>query len=165
MPVPDLKAWLEAMPPESEIESRISEVENELELLRAIKQIQTHALSSEAERTPPAPTRTEAPQAPSQNGALPPEVEALRSRLSEPRIRIIRAILDHRNSRATIPEVVNALGDPKDRPNVASNMQRMIKARLLSRVGRGRYGVTPNAAQLVRSLPDDDDPDVGRLTI
>lgn len=140
----DLKAWLAAMPPESEVDGRISEVENELELLRAIKQVRAHTMEGSAKAGP-----TEA-----QNGALPPEVEALRSRLSEQRLRILDAIRSQRNGRATIPEVVSAV-DPNDRANIASNMQRMVKARLLSRAGRGRYGLTPGAKQLIQSMDVD----------
>jgi hypothetical protein len=142
----DLKTWLEAIPPESEIDGRISEVENELELLRAIKQVRAQPESASELKPESEPE--------SQNGTLPPEVEALRSRLSAERIRILRAILDHRNGRATIPEVV-LIVDPNDRANIASNMQRMVKARLLSRTGRGRYTLTRGAARLIRSTDDD----------
>ncbi len=142
----DLKTWLGAIPPESEIDGRISEVENELELLRAIKQVRAHAPAAERAAPEPEPAH--------ENGALPAEAEKLRSRLSPERVRILRAILSHQNGRATIPETVSALGDPNDRPNIASNMQRMVKARLLSRVGRGRYALTPNAAQLIHGLDD-----------
>jgi hypothetical protein len=145
----DLKTWLKAIPPESEIDGRISEVESELELLRAIKQVRAHSPAAEQA------ARESEPESEDQNGALPADAEALRSRLSTERIRILRAILSHQNSRATIPDVVRALDDPDDRANIASNMQRMIKARLLSRVGRGRYALTTSAAQLIRSLDDD----------
>jgi len=152
-----LKAWLKAIPPESEIDGRISEVENELELLRAVKQVHAHGASVEgAEPTEPAqgveralPESASEPE--QQNGTLPPEVEALRSRLSEPRIRILRAIMGHRN-RATIPEVAAILETGRD--NIASNMQRMVKAKLLSRHGRGSYSLTRPAAQLMHNMDD-----------
>jgi hypothetical protein len=146
----DLKTWLEAIPPESEIDGRIGEVENELELLRAIKQVRAH--SAAPERTGGEPEAK--PSTESDDGALPPEVEALRPRLSAQRLRILRAILRQQNGRATIPDVVAAV-DPGDRKNIASNMQRMVKARLLSRAGRGRYGLTPGAKRLIRSMDEE----------
>jgi hypothetical protein len=171
----NLKAWLAAIPPESEIDGRISEVESELELLRAIKQVRVHAPTAEPAEHGAEPTSPSKPQPASepdpQNGSLPPEVEALKSRLSPVRIRILRAIFGHRN-RATIPDVVAVLGDPDDRDNIASNMQRMVKAKLLSRTGRGTYALTRGAAQLVRSMPEEmpepasaagADPQEGRL--
>jgi hypothetical protein len=145
----DLKTWLEGIPPEGEIDGRIGEVENELELLRAIKQVRAH--SPVADRSPePPPGDTEDAL---ENGKLPADVEVLRRRLSDERIKILRAILRQKNARATIPEVVSAV-DPNDRDNIASNLQRMVKARLVSRAGRGRYRVTPGAAQLVRSMDE-----------
>jgi hypothetical protein len=141
----DLKTWLREMPPESEIDGRIGDLESELELLRAIKQVRAHSPAAESSQ-PQA-----RPEIENKNGALPPEVLALRSRLSDQRERILRAILAQRNGRATIPDVVAAV-DPNDRANIASNMQRMVKARLLARVGRGRYGLTPAAKQLMHSI-------------
>jgi hypothetical protein len=142
----ELRAWVNGIPPESEIESRIDEIEGELELLRvALKQVRAHG--GEADKSAP----SSEPAAPSQNGALSPEAEALRGRLSDARLRIMRAILSQRSTKPTIPEIVAAV-DPDDRKNTESNLHRMVTARLLTRAGRGRYRLTPAAAELVRSL-------------
>jgi hypothetical protein len=131
----DLKAWLAAMPPESEIEARISEVEDELELLQALKQVRAHARS--------------------QNGSRPTEakdidLDTLRKRLSTERIAILRVILARGEAGASIQQVVQATEG--DRTNIASNLQRMVPAELLERAGRGLYAVTPEGQALIREL-------------
>jgi DNA-binding IclR family transcriptional regulator len=123
------------MPPETEIEARISEVEDELELLQALRQVRAHARG--------------------QNGSRPTEakdvdLDTLRKRLSTERIEILRAILARGEVGASIPQVVQTT--EADRNNVASNLQRMVPAELVERAGRGLYAVTPGGQALIREL-------------
>jgi predicted transcriptional regulator len=135
----DLTTWLAQMPPASEIEARINEIENELELLQALKQVRAHA--SGGNKTAVDNSEAE-PQGPS-----PGE---LRKRLSTERLPILRTILAAADKRASIPQVAQATGG--DRANIASNMQRMVPAGLLIREGRGFYSVTSAAQSLLREM-------------
>jgi hypothetical protein len=135
----DLKTWLAAMPPEEEIEARISEVETELELLTTLRQVRSHARAQNGEQPAPVEPEQEAPSA-----------ELLRKRLSPERVPILRAILAAPDKRASIPQIVDAIDG--ERTNIASNMQRMVPAELLAREGRGLYTVTPGAEALIREM-------------
>jgi len=135
----DLTTWLAEMPPEHEIDAKIAEIEGQLELLRAMKQLQSRRLGSNG-----------AVDAPSKAQAIPSE--ALLKRLSPERVEILRAILDRPAGQASIPDVVARVKG--DRNNTASNMQRMISADLLNRVGRGMYQLSEGALELMQQLSE-----------
>jgi predicted transcriptional regulator len=140
----DLEAWLKQMPPESAIEARIERVESELELLTALRQVRQFARTG---------GQTEAADAGDE-----PSLDELRKRMSPERLRILRAVT-RLGKQAGIPAVAKAVN--ADRDNIASNMQRMIGAGLLERVGYGLYAATPGAMKLVEEAAGDD----GRLAI
>jgi predicted transcriptional regulator len=122
---------------EKELEGHISDIESNLEILYALlKKARSSGHDGTVARSAAADDA--------------PTVDELLKRMSPERLRIMRAVAKRPKGEALIPEVAKALN--VDRENVASNMQRMVTAGLLERVGPGRYKLTGGAAELLAKI-------------
>jgi hypothetical protein len=157
----DLNVWLAEAPTAAEIENQIEALERKLELLRAIKRLQTPGSSGAVAAAPVATPAAKANGNEHHNGNGNGKARAAAApasqRLSPERVAIINAIRMYPRHEAGIRETTRALarmGAESNEKRVSQNMGRMTKKGLLSRVGYGRYTVTSVAAELVREIED-----------